>query len=120
MKSTTKQPRDKRKLAVRVVCIVLCVLMVGGLLTSALLSIVYAASSSEIRKELDALKGQADDIAAQSAALEEQLSANESETQSVIDKKVAIDLRISVTEAEIENVNAQIQQYSLLIAEKQS
>lgn len=120
MKSTTKQPRDKRKLAVRVVCIVLCVLMVGGLLTSALLSIVYAASSSEIRKELDALKGQADEIAAQSAALEEQLSANESETQSVIDKKVAIDLRISVTEAEIENVNAQIQQYSLLIAEKQS
>ncbi len=120
MKSVTKQPRDKRKLAIRIVCVVLCVLMVGGLVTSALLSMVYAASSSEIRKELDALKSQADEIAAQGKALEEQLSANQSETQSVIDEKVAIDLRISQTEAEISNVNAQIRQYSLLIAEKQS
>ena len=77
MKPVTKQPKDKRKLAIRIVCVVLCIVMVGGLVTSALLSMVYAASSSEIRKELDALKSQADEIAAQGKALEEQLSANQ-------------------------------------------
>ena len=118
--NTTKQPKDTRKIMTRIVCIVLCVLMVGGLLTSALLTMVSAASSSEIKKELDALKSQADELTAQGDALEADLAANESETQSTIDQKVAIDLRITQTESEIQNVNAQIQQYSLLIAAKQS
>lgn len=120
MKAKPHKTKDKRKLMVRVVCLCLCVLMLGGLLTSAIITVVQGAPSSEIRKELDALKDQAAEIAAESAALEEKLAENESETQTTIEKKMAIDQRISITEAEIENTNAQIRQYSLLIAEKQS
>ena len=118
--NTKNQPKDKNKFLIRLVCVVLCVLMVGGLLTSALLTMVSAASSSELQKELSALQERADELKAQGDALEKDLAANESETQSTIDQKVAIDLRISQTEAEIQNVNAQIQQYGLLIAAKQS
>lgn len=120
MKATPQRPKDKRKFVIRLTCLVLCILMVGGLLTSALLIVASAASSSEIRKELNALQAQASEIAQQSAALEEKLSENESETQTTIEQKMAIDQRISITEAEIQNTNQQIQQYNLLIAEKQS
>jgi len=116
----TKQPKDTRKTIVRIVCLALCLLMLIPLVVNALVIMASAASSSEIKKELDALKSQANELAAQGDALEADLAANESETNTTIEEKVAIDLRISQTEAEIRNVNAQIQQYSLLIAQKQS
>ena len=116
----SNRPRDKRGFAVRLVCIILCILMVSGVLTSALIVMVSGASSSEIRKELDALKSKANEIAAEGAQLEKELADNQSQTQTTIEKKTAIDRRISVTEAEIQNINQQIQQYSLLIAQKQS
>lgn len=119
MKST-KQPKDRRKSMVRIVCVVLCLLMLIPLVANALVVMVSAASSSEIKKELDALQAQANEIAAEGDALEADLAANKSETQTTIEEKVAIDLRITQTEAEIENANAQIQQYNLLIAAKQS
>ena len=112
--------KDKRGFMVRLVCVVLCVLMLSGVLTSALIVMVSGASSSEIRKELDALKVKASEIATQGAKLEQELAANKSETQTTIEKKTAIDQRISITEAEIQNINQQIQQYNLLIAEKQA
>lgn len=118
MKSTKQT--DKRKNLVRLVCVILCLLMLVPLVANALIVMTSAASSSEIKKELDALKEQADEIAAAGDALEADLAENESETQSTIEQKVAIDLRITQTESEIANVNAQIQQYNLLIAQKQS
>ncbi len=120
MKMKAKGSRDKRTLMVRIICVVLCVIMLGGLVTSALMSIASAASSSQIKKELDRLKEEANKIAEEGQALEEELAANEAAQSTTIQEKRAIDRRIQVTEAEIRNANAQIQQYSLLIAEKQS
>lgn len=120
MKSANKQTKSKRRGWASVVAVVLAVLIVGSLVTGALLTIVSAASSSEIQKEIDALKAAAQELSDQSAKLEEQLSEIASETQTTIEKKSAIDQRIHMTEAEIQNANEQIQQYSLLIAEKQS
>lgn len=119
MKSS-KQSSNSRSKLVRIVCVALCLLLLIPLVVNALVIVASAASSSEIKKELDALKSQANEIAAQGDALEADLAANESETQTTIEQKVAIDLRISQTEQEIQNVNAQIQQYNLLIAQKQS
>ncbi len=118
MKSTKQT--DKRKRLVRIVCVVLCILMLVPLVANALVIMTSAASSSELKKELDALKAQADEISAAGDALEEELSENQTKTQTTIEQKVAIDLRITQTETEIENANAQIQQYNLLIAQKQS
>ena len=107
------------KLMVRLLCILLCVLMVGGLLVSALATMVGAATSSQLKKELDALKNEAQEIINAGIALKKELDANASETQSTIEQKSAIDQQIRITEQEIDNANAQISQYSLLVAEKQ-
>ena len=107
------------KFLVRLICIILCVLMVGGLLTSALITMANAATSSQLKKELDVLKNEAQEIINQGIELQKELDANASETQSTIEQKSSIDQQIRITEQEIENANAQISQYSLLIAEKQ-
>lgn len=120
MKSSKPRARNPKKICIAVISLVLCVLMVGGLLTSALMTMASAASSSEIQKTLNDLKNQAQEIADQGAALQQEIDANQSDTQTTIEKKSDIDKQITITEAEIQNTNAQIQQYSLLIAEKQS
>ncbi len=120
MKSSKPRAKNPRKFWITVISLVLCVLMLGGLVTSALLTIASAASSSEIQKTINDLKNQAQEIADQGAALQKEIDANQSDTQSTIDKKSDIDQQISITEAEIQNTNALIQQYSLLIAQKQS
>ncbi len=108
-----------RKLWVSLVAVLLAVLMVGGVLFSALSTLVSAASSSALKTELDNLKSQADDIAAESSRLEQQIAENESETQSIVDKKANIDQQMELTRRQIENLSSQIQQYNLLIAAKQ-
>ena len=120
MKSSKPRARNPKKICIAVISLMLCVLMVGGLLTSALMTMASAASSSEIQKTLNDLKNQAQEIADQGAALQQEIDANQSDTQTTIEKKSEIDRQIHQTEAEIQNTNAQIQQYSLLIAEKQS
>ena len=120
MKSSKPRAKNPGKFWITVISLVLCVLMLGGLVTSALLTIASAASSSEIQKTINDLKNQAQEIADQGAALQKEIDANQSDTQSTIDKKSDIDKQISITEAEIQNTNALIQQYSLLIAQKQS
>ena len=68
----TKQPKDKRKVMIRLVCLILCLIMVGGLLTTGLLTIASAATSSQLKKELDTLKNQAQEIINQGIALQKQ------------------------------------------------
>ena len=120
MSSNPKNKKtDKRTAMVRIVCVVLCLLMVGSLLINAII-VASAKSSSELKKELDALKNEAQEIINAGLELQDQLDANASETQTTIQQKSAIDQQITITEAEIQNANAQIRQYSLLIAAKQS
>ncbi len=109
-----------KKLFTRVVCLILCAVLLLGLFSTGILIMVNAAGSASIKKELDALKNEAQEIINQGIALQKELDATASETQTTIEQKSAIDQQIHITEAEIANANAQIQQYSLLIAEKQS
>ena len=109
----------QRKVFVSVVAIFLAILMVGGIVFSILPIFASAASSSELKNKLDDLQSQADDIAAESAELQQKIADNQSETQSIVDKKANIDQQIELTRQQVENLNAQIQQYNLLIAAKQ-
>lgn len=121
MKPTSpKHKTDKRTVLVRVICIILCVIMLGGLLTSALLTMVSAKSSAEIKKEIAALQEEANKISEEGDALQAEIDATKDKQQTTIEQKALIDKRIQITESEIRNANAQIQQYGLLIAEKQS
>ena len=66
----------------KLICCCLVILLLTGF--------VHGKSSSQLRKELDALQSQADTIRAEGAELEKQLQSNASETQSIIDRKFAI------------------------------
>ena len=104
----------------RIVCLVLAAVMLLGLVSSALFIMVNAASSSEIKKELSGLRNQQAELKKEREALQAKIKENQTKTQTLVDKKSDIDQQISMTQASINNLNEQVQQYSLLIANKQS
>ena len=80
---------------------------------------VRAASSSEIRAQIDALEGQQAEIEAQIADLNSQLSENLTEMQDVVAQKQLIDQEVFLLYSQITNINEQITAYGALIADKQ-
>ena len=78
-----------------------------------------AASSDEIKQELDALKSQNKEIQAEINAVQSKYDANASEMQALVDKKAAVDQEIGLLNTQIININAQIAAYGQLIADTQ-
>lgn len=109
----------KKNTARRLVCIVLAIVLLGSLISGALVIMVNAASSAEIEKELLALREEQADLKAQSDALEAEIAENKQQTQTLVSRKSDIDQQMNMSRQSIDNLNAQIQQYSLLIAQKQ-
>ena len=104
----------------RIVCLVLVAVMLLGLISSALIIMVNAASSSEIKKELNGLRSQQAELKKEREALQAKIKENQSKTQTLVEKKSDIDQQISMTQASIDNLNEQVQQYRLLIATRQA
>lgn len=78
-----------------------------------------AASSSEIKEELDALKSENREIQAQIDAIRSQYDANASEIEDLVAKKNGIDQEISLLHTQINNINEQVSTYSQMIADSQ-
>ena len=108
-----------RSKTTRIVSIVLAVVLLGSLISGALIMIAHAASSSEILQDLNGLKDQQADIQAQSDKLEASIADNKAKTQTLVEKKADIDQQLDLTRQKVDNLNEQIQQYSLLISQKQ-
>lgn len=109
----------KRKLATSVMAGVLAAILLLSLLVSILPAKVNAASSSEIRQQINALEDQQADIQAQMEELEQQMSDNLGEMQAAVDQKNRIDQQVFLLYQQIFNVNDQISAYRVLIADKQ-
>ena len=109
-----------RKLWVSILAGVMAAIMLVSLIFSILPSVVSAKSSSEIRKEIDKLKQEQEQIREELSDLQSQQDDKKNETLNVLEQKDAIDRELSLLYSEIENINAQIQVYSDLIAEKQN
>ncbi len=78
-----------------------------------------AASSSELKGEIDSLRQQHEAIASQMAALKEQENANWSSTEEMIDQKNNIDQQMFLLYAQLDNLDDQIMEYGQLIAQNQ-
>lgn len=104
----------------RIVCLILVAVLLLGLISSALIIMVSAASSSEIKKELAGLRDEQAELKKEREALQTRINENKSKTQTLVEKKSDIDQQISMTQASIDNLNEQVQQYSLLISNKQA
>ena len=109
----------KQRKLTRLVCIILAAVMLLSLVAYALTLVVGAASSKEILKELEALRAEQSEIKAKSDALEASIQQNQSKTQTLVEQKADLDQQMEITRITINNLHEQVQQYSLLIAEKQ-
>ncbi len=111
---------NKRSSVRSIVCIILVVLLIGSLVSGALILMVHGATSKEIEAELSALRKEQSELKKQSDELKAQINENKSKTQTLVERKADIDRQIRLTTESITNLNEQIQQISLLIANKQT
>jgi len=78
-----------------------------------------AASSSEIRKQINELKKEKEEIKGKIAEVQGQYKENENEIADIISRKNVIDQEIQLLTTELDNINDQIAAYNILIADKQ-
>lgn len=108
-----------RKFWISLIAGLLAAAMLLGLLAGLIPTNASAASSSEIREQIDALEAQEAEIQAQIGELSGQLSENLTEMEDVVAQKQLVDQEIFLLYAQIENTNEQIAAYDVLIADKQ-
>ena len=95
-------------------CALAIVLMLGVMAPEA-----TASSSSEIRKQINALKEEKEALQEKISQVRDQYSENEDEIADIIAQKSATDQEIQLLSEQIENINQQISAYNTLIADKQ-
>ena len=78
-----------------------------------------AATSSEIRNQIDSLEEEGAQLASQMAELEESLAQNTTQLAEIVKQKGVIDQQIVVLNEQIQNTNDQVVAYGILIADKQ-
>ena len=110
---------DKRKRMVQILAGIMAAVMLLSLILSLIPTKVSALSSSEIRKQLNALKDEKKEIAAQIKEVRSQYDANADEIDALVEKKDNIDLEITLLHQQVDNINQQISAYALLIADRQ-
>ena len=108
-----------KKQRISILAGLLAAVMILSLLLTLLPASVSAASSSEIRNQLNDLKDQKKELAEQISQVKGQYQANENEIEDMVNRKNTIDQQIALLHAQIDNINQQIAAYALLIADKQ-
>ena len=109
---------NKRKKLISVLAGIMAGIMLLGLLLS-MIPVANAASSSEIRNQINELKDQQEELQTMMEDLQNQYQENESEIANIVARKNVIDQEIFLLNAKIANINEQINAFSLLIADKQ-
>ena len=110
---------NNRKRLVSILAGVMAAVMLLTLVLSLLPTKASAASSSEIRKQINALKEEKKQLQGKIEEVQEQYEENENEIANIIAKKNVIDQEIQLLNEQVTNINEQIKAYNLLIADKQ-
>lgn len=108
-----------RKRLVSILSGVMAAIILLTLLMSILPSRASAASSSEIRKQINQLKKEKEELKGKIDDVKEQYKENENEIADIIARKNVIDQEIQLLSEQITNMNDQLSAYNLLIADKQ-
>ena len=98
---------------------VLAFTMAATLMLGFLPSRADAASSGEIRKQINQLKKQRNDIQKDIDQVKKQYQQNEDELLDIVSRKNVIDQEIGLLHTEIININEQISAFNVMIADKQ-
>ena len=110
---------NNRKKLVQILAGIMAAVMLLSLVLGLIPTKASALSSSEIRKQLNALKDEKKEIAAQIKEVRGQYNANADEIEALVEQKDSIDLEINLLHQQVDNINQQIAAYALLIADKQ-
>ena len=110
---------NKRKRLVQILAGLMAAIMVLSLILSLIPTKVSAASSSEIKKQINALKKQKTELQSQIEDVQNQYEENEDEILNMVNQKYAIDQEIGILYEQIDNINQQLSAYALLIADQQ-
>ena len=108
-----------RKKLVSILAGIMAAIMVLTLVLSLLPTRAYAASSSEIRKQINQLKDQKSELKSQIEDLKKQYQANKDDIADIVSRKNIIDQEIGLLHAQLDNINEQISAFGVLIADKQ-
>ena len=108
-----------RKRLVSILAGILAAIMLLTLIAGLIPTPASAASSSEIRKQINELKEQKKDIQNQIKEVQEQYEQNENEIADIIARKNVIDQEIQLLSSQLLNINEQISAFNVLIADKQ-
>ena len=109
---------NKRKKLVSFLAGVMAAVMLLSLILS-LIPPALAASSGEIRNQINDLKKQQNQLRQDMNDLREQYEKNEDEIADLLSRKALIDQEIFLMHTQISNINQQISAFALLIADKQ-
>ncbi|MBQ3505035.1 MAG: peptidoglycan DD-metalloendopeptidase family protein [Oscillospiraceae bacterium] len=109
-----------RKKLISILAGIMAFVMILSLLLSLLPTHAHAASSSEIRNQINDLKEQKKDIQSQIEEVKSQYEENEDEIADMVARKNVIDQEIGLLNTQILVMNEEIAAYNLLIADKQN
>lgn len=109
----------KTKIVKVLMACLLCFAMLWGIIGSICPTEVSAATSDQIKQELDKLEDRNDEIEKEIAGLKDQLADNLEGLAALVAQKDLVDQEISLLYEQIENMNNQITACSQLIADKQ-
>ena len=108
-----------RKRMVSVLAGVMAAVMLLTLILGLIPTRASAASSSEIRKQINKMKEEVKEIKEEIKEVQAQYEENEDEIANIISKKNVIDQEIHLLQAEVTNITEQISAFNILIADKQ-
>ena len=108
-----------RKLWVSIVAGLMALLMVLGIIASAIPTRVNAESSAEIKKRIEALKEDKAAIDERIDEIDADIDANFSEIEQIVAQKNQVDQEVFLLSQQVTIINNQIVEYNLLIADKQ-
>ena len=108
-----------RKRLVSILAGIMAAVMLLGMILGLIPTRAGAASSSEIRKQIGALKDEKKEIDAKLKDIKSQYKENATEIKDIVGQKDAIDQEIQLLHQQIDNINQQVATYALLIADKQ-
>ena len=109
---------DKRKLFIRLTCIILAALMLLGLLSTVLGSRAWADSAS-IQAEIDELNSQKSDIQDRMDAISAEIDSLDYEKATVMEKKELLDRKNTLAQQELSVIQEQIGIIDMLISSMQ-
>lgn len=107
---------QKRKWFIRIMALLLAVLMAASVLFVVLDSMSASAVS---RTELNNLKEKKAALAQQRQDISAKIESKEYEQMTLMAKKGVLDEQIELTRQEIENISAQIEEYNVMIGQKE-